>query len=152
MSAPKEAQDNISELSIDTLDTALKLITESEIFDEIPLLGSLNKIGKTVSSISNILFLRKLERFMRAANKKTTQDERIKFADNLKSQTHKVEEFYEYLLLKIDKIDDTTKPSILGKIYASRISGKISEDDFQGLCHALSSSRLSDLVLKIILD
>lgn len=146
MSALKEDQDNINESSIDIIDTVLKLATESEIFDEIPLLGSLNKIGKAASSISNILFLRQLERFMRSTNEKTTQDQRIKFAEKLKSQPRKLEEFYEQLLLRIDKIDDITKPFIFSKIYVSLISERILEDDFQGLCHALISSRLGDLV------
>lgn len=146
MSASKESQDSITELSVDTLDTALKLVTESEIFDEIPILGFLRKVGKAASTVSNSLFLRKLDRFMQSTNEKITQSERIKFAENFKNQSEKIEEFYENLLLRIDKIDDTTKPSILGRIYASRISGRISEEDFQGLCHALSSSRLGDLV------
>lgn len=145
MSNPQDEKNELTKLSVETGDIVLKLITDSAIFDEIPLLASVYKFGKAAFSIPNILFLRKMERFMQAVNDGTTEAERCRFAEQLKHNQQRLEEFYEYLLLRVEKIDDVTKPDILGRIYASRIAGKLLEDDFQGLCHALNSARLGDL-------
>jgi len=146
MTDPKEEQDRITELSLETGDIVLKILADSEILNEIPLLSSLYKLRKAVLSIPDILFLRKLERFIRPVNQKTTHDERLKFAEELKRDPKRLEKFYENLLLGIERIDDITKPEILGKIYACHISRKIREEDFHDLCYALSNSKLSDLI------
>jgi len=146
MTDSKEARDRITELSLDTGDIVLKALSDSEILNEIPILSSIYKLGKVVLSIPDIFFLRKFERFMQPFNQKTTHDEQLKFAEELKRDPKRLERFYENLLLRVERMDDITKPEILGKIYACHVSRKIREEELQDLCHSLNNSKLIDLI------
>ena len=148
MQDSEETKQEITDLSVEIADAALQLVTESEIFDAIPILSTVctvYKAGKAALSIPNILFLRKVERVIRTVHDKTTQDEREKFAAQLKADKKRMDDLYEVILLKIDKLDDTTKPEIFAKILASYISGRIAKPEFDALSHALDSSSLREL-------
>lgn len=147
MKHSEESRQSFTELSIDTADITLQLLSESEIFDQIPIVGLLYKFGKAAYSIPNLLFLKKVEAFIRTVNDKTTEAQREFFAETIKQDEKRLSLLYENLLHKVDSFDDATKPRIYGKIFSCFITNKIREREYDALAHALNSSSLSNLVM-----
>lgn len=147
MKPSEEPRQSFAELSIDAADTTLQLLSDSELFDQIPIVGLLYKFGKAAYSVPNLLFLKKVETFIRTVNDKTTEAQREFFAETIKQDEKRLNLLYENLLHKVDSFDDATKPKIYGKIFSCFITNKIREREYNALAHALNSSSLSNLVM-----
>ncbi|MBD2106292.1 hypothetical protein [Nodosilinea sp. FACHB-13] len=144
MSANDEAKENLIELGADSIDTAIDLLTESELFQEIPMAGMLWKIAKAARSIPDIIFLKKAERFIKTVNNKTTQEERLLFSKEIKKDQAKRDNLYNSIFLKIDKFDDFTKSDLFAKIFSCYIVGKLEEREFVALSSALNLASMQD--------
>jgi hypothetical protein len=55
-------------------------LTDSELLEDVPLVGMFYKAGKTLSSIPDVIFLNKVGNFIKTVNEKTTEHQRSEFA------------------------------------------------------------------------
>ena len=102
-------------------------------------------VQEPLYSIPDILFCRKVERYLIVLNEKTTYEERERHAEKLRRDKRKADALYERFLLRIERFDDIDKPGIYAKIFACYLKGKITEDDREQLGYALSASSIQNL-------
>ncbi|HEY9848345.1 MAG TPA: hypothetical protein V6D28_02715 [Leptolyngbyaceae cyanobacterium] len=133
------------DISADAADIAIELLTESELLKDIPVAGFIYKVGKSLSSIPDVIFLNKIGKFIKTVNEKTTKEQRVAFAEELKKDKDKRNKLYGAIFLKIDKFDDITKSDIFAKIFACFITNKIQEKEFTALGSALNLATLEEL-------
>ncbi len=124
-------------------DVALDGLITSGALDGVPILGSLIGVYKAQKDIRQSLYLQKVIRFLRGLAGTTAAD-RAAFTSRL-NNSNKMEEFGETILLILDKIDDTTKPGIIGKIMAAHINGKINYSTAMRLASIVNRCYAADL-------
>ncbi len=113
--------------------------------DGVPILGAATGIWRAHKEVGQQLFMRKVVRFLRETNQTADQD-RIDFVDRLKADG-KTEEFGEAILLILDRLDDTVKPGILGRLVAAHIRGDLDYDKMMRLTSIVSRCYAEDLEL-----
>lgn len=138
-----EIQKNIIENSSDILEYGIDFFTENEVVKDFPILGTVIKIGFTVKSISDRIFLKKIERFL-------FQFELIKETEleNYISKTlddKERQKVGENLLLIIDRLSDLEKPTYLSICFYGYLNNRISLDISLSLGQAIDSCHISDL-------
>ncbi|KQS47898.1 hypothetical protein ASG38_10790 [Flavobacterium sp. Leaf359] len=144
----KNIKKNIIENSQDILEFGLDQFINSEIIKAFPIVGTVVKIGFSVKSISDRIFLKKLEGFIVHYNRLDSIEinemlYQIKTDDNF---TNKVG---ESLILLLDRFSDLDKPEYMAKCFAAFIRKEISYDDFIRLGAAIDLSHSPDLKLFI---
>ncbi|MEH1947165.1 MAG: hypothetical protein V7K77_09435 [Nostoc sp.] len=145
MKSKDELGQDFLDLSAEGADIAIGLLTESELLQDIPVAGLVYKFGKTLSSIPDVMFLHKVGRFLKTVNEKTTENQRIAFAEELKKDKEKRDKLYSAIFLRIDKFDDITKPDLFAKIFACFVTNKIRKEEFTALSSALNLATLEDI-------
>jgi len=98
-----------------------------------------------LSSIPDVMFLHKVGRFLKTVNEKTTENERIAFAEELKKDKDKRDRLYSAIFLKIDKFDDVTKSDLFAKIFACFVTNKVRQTEFIALSSALNLATLEEM-------
>ena len=145
MKSKDKLEQDFLELSVDGADIAIDLLTESELLKDIPVAGSIYKLGKTLSSIPDVIFLHKIGKFLKTINEKTTKNQRVAFAEELKKDKEKRDKLYNTIFLKIDKFDDIYKSDLFAKIFSCFITNKIRKEEFNALSSALNSAPIEEL-------
>jgi hypothetical protein len=91
--------------------------------DGVPILGLLSGGVKAVKEVRDQLYLKKVIRFLQEL-RVTTEARRGDFVRQLE-EDGQLERFGETILLILDRIDDASKPVIIGRILAAHIAGEI---------------------------
>ena len=138
------AKDNLGGVLATTAELTLDNILESEELKQIPVFGTLVKIAKLGSSIRDRLFARKLQRFLREVAS-IPFEKRAQFVDELSSKGNK-QRVGEAILLLIERLDDMTKPEIVGKIICSAILGEIDDETSLKLSAMVDRTYITDLL------
>lgn len=139
---------NIVEGSADILEYGLDFFTDNEVIKDFPVLGTIIKVGFSVKSISDKIFLKKIERFLFHYQKISNEE--------IKQVSHKInfddkerKKIGETLILIIDRISDLEKPDYLARCFSAYLNKKITFDDFVALGNAIDLSHTKDLKLFI---
>ena len=111
---------------------------------EIPVVEFLHRGYKTVVTVQQILFIKKIENFLVELSN-LSSEERQKFVEELEKNPQKKRIFGEFLLLQIDSADSLEKPSILGRLFKYHILGNISYEDAMRLAFIVNRVYMSDL-------
>lgn len=135
---------NIIDGSADILEYGIDFFTESDIIKDFPIVGVVVKIGFTVKSVSDRIFLKKVERFLfdyakQSSLEKSIMHKKIQLSDTMKKKTG------EALILLLDRYSDFNKPYFLAKCFLSYMEGKLLFDDFIRLGNAIDMSHSPDL-------
>ena len=104
-------------------DAALDVAISSRALDGVPIFGALTSLFRAQRDIRKSLFVRQVARFLFGL-KRTTEEDRRRFTGRLRKEG-KLEEFGEAILLILDRVNDTNKPTIIGRIMAAHIAGEI---------------------------
>ncbi|MES2301807.1 MAG: hypothetical protein V4521_07000 [Pseudomonadota bacterium] len=139
------ASDEATNLLATIGDAGLDAAISSGALDGIPVLGIATGLWRTGKGVQQALFTRKILRFLRETNK-VSDPERKYFLENLNIEG-KSEEFGETILLILDRIDDTVKPGIIGKLMAAHIRGEIDYAKAMRLASIVSRCFVQDLEL-----
>lgn len=139
-----EFKTNLIEGSADILEYGIDFFTENEIIKDFPIIGTAVKIGFTVKSISDRIFLKKIERFLFEYSKltsleKSVMHKKIQLSDSEKKKTG------EAIILLLDRFSDLNKPYFLAQCFSSYIEGQLPFEDFIRLGSAIDASHSADL-------
>ncbi len=115
--------DASTDLVVAAIDSGLDAAISSGALDGVPIFGTATGLWRAGKEIQQELFIRKIVRFLSQAST-TNSVERAKFVDGLK-QRGKAEEFGETILLILDRLDDTVKPGLVGRVMAAHMRGEI---------------------------
>lgn len=124
-------------------DAGLDAAIASGALDGVPVFGIATGLWRAGREVQHELFVRKVIRFLSELNGLPPQKRR-EFVKRLE-QSGKKEEFGEAILLILQRIDDTRKPGIVGKIMAAHIRGEITYDQGMRLAAIVGRAYSQDL-------
>jgi len=137
----------INELTPEILEAGFDFLIKSEVLKDIPVIGIGFKGYSLYRKITESFFTRKLLRFLFEI-KNIPLEEREKFIAKLESK-NETRKAGEKLLIVLNRIDDTEKAAIIGRIFKKTILGKIDFNDFNRLSNIIDNTYIEDLkVLK----
>ncbi|MBW2642881.1 MAG: hypothetical protein JRC89_05810 [Deltaproteobacteria bacterium] len=135
------AKDSLRNLVETAAELTLDNILENDDLKQIPVFGTLLNMVKLGSNIRDRLFARKLLTFLREIST-ISFEKRKRFVDKLSSNKQKTG---EAILLLLERLDDMTKPEIVGKITCLAILGDIDTETSFKLSAMVDRSYISDL-------
>ena len=131
-------------MAAEASEVALDIFLDDEILKEIPVFGLLVKGYRTIISITERLFLKKVALFLFGVGK-ASASAREKYKSRLDSDPDFRKKVGENLLLLIDRHERLDKSYILGQLMARVVEGKCAYDDFLRIAAALDKSTIEDL-------
>jgi hypothetical protein len=138
------AADEAIDLFVDLGEPALDSILDGPAKD-IPVLGSVVKLFRGAGRVRDILFERKLVAFVKNSPRISTEDRRS-FLARLESDPQLCTKTATHLTIVLDRLDDFDKVSLLARIFAAFIGGRISLDDMRRLSSILDRALVADLM------
>lgn len=138
--------DELANLSSDLLEVSIDAFLKDGIAKELPVIGLIVAIGKSINSYANYLLLRKIARFLFQL-KTTTVKERKRFLDSLESGKRK--EILSNLILVLDKHEVLLKSELQGRLFAAYIKGNLDDFEYTSLTYAVSMMNVVTLELLV---
>lgn len=133
---------SLSDGLVDGLGVALD--TAMEIAQVVPVVGKALQLAQSIRSTADALFIRKVARFLQElAN--TSKEDCEHFLTELDA-ADKREQFQESLLLLLDKMDQSEKATVVGRLYRAAIQNQISLADAQRLSSIVNRTFYNDLI------
>ncbi|MBW4457700.1 MAG: hypothetical protein KME55_36500 [Nostoc indistinguendum CM1-VF10] len=126
---------SITELTSDFGEIVIDATIDSEVLADIPIFGSLIKLSKIGSSISNYLYTKKIYVFLKELGK-IPEQQRKAFTQKLTDENEQVK-IGEKLLLLIDKLDEIEKSKLLAKTLGAFIQERITKREFNLISQAI---------------
>ncbi len=120
----------------EVLEVALDSLLTDGFLKELPVLGSAVALIRTVGSVRDQIYARKIARFVKALDG-TSSEERQRFAEELDREPDGRARAGENVLLLLEQLDDMRKAEIAGKFYAAYVRGTIDLRLTRLLCNAL---------------
>jgi hypothetical protein len=137
--------DTITEISIDILEAEIDQLINDEFLKEIPILGTAYKTYSLANKISERFFIKKILKFLFRLNG-IPRSERERFVEQLQKENQS-KKVGEKLLIVLNRLDDTSKADIIGKLYKATIQNNISQSDFFRLASFIDKCFADDLQL-----
>lgn len=109
---------------------------------DIPFVGTLANLVRARQSISEELFIRKLVRFLDGL-KDVPPEERQRLLEKYPDASEEQRALGEKLLLALERLDDTAKPTLLARFFAAYIREEIDYTTFTRLAGALEKFNLA---------
>lgn len=135
----------ITDLAADLAEPALDAIINNEILKDIPVLGSAVKVAGLGQTISDRIFLAKIQRFL-SALEPVSSPEAQRFSEELASGDADASRTAETLLLAIDIADDLAKTPIIASVFQAFLQGDISKGEFRRIIAAVNAAVVDDLL------
>ncbi|MCK9506377.1 MAG: hypothetical protein M0Q95_19630 [Porticoccaceae bacterium] len=132
-------------IALDGAEMALDSMLDDGLLRDIPIFGWVVKIYGAYQGIKERIFLKKICRFLGAAQK-TTEDERRLFLARMEADPDHQKKVGEGVLLLIDRHEDSGKSELLGRVFASYIKDEITYEEFQRYAFIIDKLFLKDLV------
>lgn len=129
-----------ADLIRDYAEKALDAFIEDDVIKDIPVIGTIYKLGNAYITIKDNIFIAKLAKFLDGYYKNMSQQDIDEFFEK-----HSYQEIGSKLIIIIDKQDSFDKAELIGDLFARYIKQKIDKDTFDRLVHSISSAYLPDL-------
>jgi hypothetical protein len=136
--------DKIGEVAGEVTEAMIDQLLDNGLLKDIPFFGSAVKLLAAGKAIADYFFVKKLIKFL-VEIKDIPQSGRIEFAESLEANGHK--EAGEKLLFFLNRLDDTGKATIVGKLLSAAILKQISYQDFLRIIYSVDKMFIGDLNL-----
>ena len=133
-----------TELLADYGEIGLDAVTTAEVLKEVPVLGTLIKLGKIGSSIRDYRFAKSLYTFLLALNK-TSDSDRVAFSARMNDDKKVKEKVGEILITFIDRFDESEKTEMLAKAFQAFLQSAIDLPIFIRMGRSIDRCMCSDL-------
>ncbi len=140
MSIIERIAEDGSDISEYILDTFIK----NDFIREFPIIGSAVKIALGVKSVADLLFLRKIEKFIYKL-RDINSIELNSMLNKLNGDSAHTNKVGEVIILLLNRYNDLEKPYYLAVCFRAYITNVISFDDFIRLGNAIDLSHSPDL-------
>lgn len=117
-------RDELISVSLDVSEIALDKFISEGLLKDIPVLNSLMALYKSGVGVKEALFVKKLLLFL-AKIQDVPSENRKRFLIEISEIEKNKKRFFEKLILTIDRLDDSEKSTLLGKIFKHLIVGNI---------------------------
>lgn len=139
-----EIQKNSLGIISDIIETGLDSLTTNELVKNFPIIGNIIKVGATVKSINDRIFLAKLSNFLFNLDK-IEKKEKISIIQNIRLEEKERTKIGESLILIIDKLNDFEKPKLVSFCFAAYLKEEITFQDFNRLANSIEIGNMIDL-------
>jgi hypothetical protein len=119
-------ESNLVEVATEIGEVALDSFLQQGLLREVPILGWLVKFYGAQQSIRDRLFVKKIAAFYKGAGK-ASPEERAKFRKKIETNKEYQKKVGESLLLLIERHERFEKSLLLGRLFASLMSGDLSQ-------------------------
>ncbi len=116
-------------VSVDITELILDSLLEESILKELPIVGSVLGIGKTVVTVKNQLFLKKILAFLSGV-KDVPQEKRLRMIDQVNDSNKFRIKVGEKLVYILDKCDDYIDAKYISQLFAAFLKEEIEYQDF----------------------
>lgn len=121
-------------------------VLKEGVLKDIPIFGTLYKIAKAGSNVRDILFARKLAKFLYQLGD-IPQETRCRFVKSIRDKSDQCQKVGEGVILLLERSDDMEKPKIIGKLFSNFVLSRIDLETFFRLAQIVDRSHLPDLKL-----
>ena len=130
------AKNDLSSAVFGVAEVALDRNLIEGVVKDLPIVGILVNLAKAGQSISEAMFIRKLERFL-VGMKEVPIVEREKLLAKYPDCSAEQRVLGENLLLALERLDDVEKPNILARFFTAYMKSEIDHTTFTRLARAL---------------
>ena len=139
----KSLFNNVEDIGSDLLELPIDLLTNNEVIKDIPVVGTITKLGKTAGTIRDGYLIKKLITFIKSVNDGTiSSDEIEKHRETLESNPKKLNKELETIMILVDRELEIDKTKILAELYKAYICKKMAWSDFTYLSEILERLNL----------
>lgn len=121
----------------------LDMSVDEGVLRDIPIVGQIAGLGRSLMSVPDRLFVRKLRRFVGALDG-VPEIEKKAFLEKMEREGL-YEKVGEKVLMIVDQIDDVEKASLAGYAFRAYVTGSIDKDHFEILCSCIALTRITDM-------
>lgn len=136
----------LSDLGATIGDVALDGIIGSGALDGVPVVGTMVSIARTGNAIRDLVFQRKVLAFLASFGTETDPTARQEFVRKIEEQDNG-QRFGETILLLLERMDDLSKPVIVGRLMAAAARGDMLLKEALRLSRIVDRAFIEDLVL-----
>lgn len=126
---------DLADTLTDLAEAGLDQLFDDGVLRDIPILGTLARLRKTVGAIRDFIFVRKVVRFLIRLGR-VPDSEREAFVAQLGTKLER-RRLGETLVLLLDRLDDMDKPEMLARLFAAHVKGRYDLATFRRLSTAL---------------
>lgn len=138
--------ENSADIGIDFLEIALDELTENETIKEIPVVGTIVKLGKTAIAINDRRLIKKMLIFIQEVNSGNIPEEKLaERCEELKKNPKKKQKELEYVIAILDKQIEYEKSKLFAKLYIAYLKRDITWECFNCFSDLLDRLVLYDL-------
>ena len=134
--------EHLEELGTDILELITDSFTDSNVIADIPIVGMFYKAGKSLISIRDKLFLKKILVFLQE-HQDIPLEKRVLFLSQFETEKDK-KEFGEAVLMLLYNLNNIKKAEIVGKLSRAHILGHINEEEFSILIDCTDRMFIAD--------
>ena len=140
--------ESVEDIGIDVLELGVDSILEDGILREIPIVGTVAKVGKIFISVRDRNLLKQLVIFIKEFNSGLIDEEKLKkYKQELKDNPQKAEKELGRILIILDRVIDANKTQILARFFYAYVYGNLTWSEFCEFCDITERLFLSDLNL-----
>ncbi len=129
----------------DATEIGLDSFFNEGLLKEIPVVKTLYSVWKFAHSVSDAVFLKKLYGFLFELQY-TTVKQRHEIISKIEDEEEYANKVSEALVVIIDRLDDTIKPSIIGRLFKAVVEEHIDYQNFLRLAHTVNMCFGLDLI------
>ncbi|WP_010241520.1 hypothetical protein [Clostridium arbusti] len=135
--------DDIKDAGIDNIEVALDNFLQDRILKEIPFVKTVIALFKTGKSIRDYLLMEKLCAFLTNIED-IPQDKINKFINKLENEKN-ITKIGIKILQIIDRLDDTRKAELIGKLFKVLLDEEINSSQYFRLCYIIDKCYYDDI-------
>lgn len=137
--------EKLSEIAVDGAELAIDSILHEGLLKDIPIVGTIYKIGRASIGVREAIFTKKVLKFLQEL-KDIPLAEREEFLRKLEENAKYSNRVGEKLLVLIERLDDIDKSSVIGRLFKAAVAEKIDYETFLKLSSIVDKAFLPDLL------
>jgi len=136
---------NLGNISIDFSEIALDQLTKSDgVAKDIPIVGILVKLIKFGISVKDIIFLKKLNKFLWHM-KDIPHSKRVELIEKLENDSKYNEDVGAKIMLLLERADDFQKPAIMATAFKAYLYNEITTNQLQKINFGIDHLFINDI-------
>jgi hypothetical protein len=116
-----------------------------EVVARVPALSAVASALGGISGIREKLLLKKIVYFL-SEQDEVSEADRWEFRRRIETNPEEREKIGEYLILLLDRLDNTEKARLVGKLFSAFLRRRLTKDVFQLSCAGVDRAHLADLL------
>ena len=131
-------------VATDLTELALDSLLDDGVLRDLPVLSSIIGLCRTGTRIRDLLFLKKVARFLLALEK-VPQNDVADFKERLSADEQHRRRVSEHLLELLDRLDDVEKSDLVARAFEAYLKSRITYADFRQLAFGIDRCFAADL-------